>query len=88
MMTEHVITRWHGNGATVRDMLTGAEETVAASALVMATTNMAFDPFPKRYRARCCTESGIAWRRVRPLMPSTKAARSRSVFDALPDQAL
>ncbi|MFC6496334.1 hypothetical protein ACFP8Z_01600 [Gemmobacter lanyuensis] len=47
MMTEHVITRWHGNGATVRDMLTGAEETVAASALVMATTNMAFDPFPE-----------------------------------------
>lgn len=47
MLTEHVITRWHGNGATVRDMLTGAEETVAASALVMATTNMAFDPFPE-----------------------------------------
>ena len=45
MMTEHVITRWHGNGVTVRSMLDGGEETLAASALVMATTNVAFDPF-------------------------------------------
>ena len=30
---------------TVRSFLTGAEETLPASALVMATTNMAFDPF-------------------------------------------
>ena len=44
--TEHVITRWHGNGATIRSLLTGAEQTLAASALVMSTTNMAFDPFP------------------------------------------
>ncbi|MDO5704886.1 MAG: FAD-dependent oxidoreductase [Paracoccus sp. (in: a-proteobacteria)] len=47
MLTEHVITRWHGNGATVRSLLTGAEETVPTSALVMATTNFAFDPFPE-----------------------------------------
>ena len=45
MITEHCITRWHGNGVTVRSFLTGAEETLPASALVMATTNMAFDPF-------------------------------------------
>ncbi|OYU19966.1 MAG: oxidoreductase [Rhodobacteraceae bacterium PARR1] len=48
-LTEHVITRWHGNGATVRSMLTGAEETIAASGLVMATTNIAFDPFPETF---------------------------------------
>lgn len=47
MLTEHVITRWHGNGVTVRSMLTGEEQTIAASALVMATTNVAFDPFPE-----------------------------------------
>lgn len=46
-LTEHVITRWHGNGATVRNLLTGHEETLAASALVVATTNQAFDPFPE-----------------------------------------
>ena len=44
---EHCIARWHGNGATLRNLLTGAEETVPASALVMATTNRAFDPFPE-----------------------------------------
>lgn len=46
-LTEHVITRWHGNGATVRNLLTGREETLAASALVVATTNQTFDPFPE-----------------------------------------
>lgn len=46
MLTEHRILRWHGNGATVQSLLYGAEETIAASALVMATTNVAFDPFP------------------------------------------
>jgi pyruvate/2-oxoglutarate dehydrogenase complex dihydrolipoamide dehydrogenase (E3) component len=45
--TEHCIARWHGNGATLLNLLTGAEETIAASALVMATTNIAFDPFPE-----------------------------------------
>ena len=47
MLVEHIITRWHGNGVTVRSMLTGEERTIAASALVMATTNVAFDPFPE-----------------------------------------
>lgn len=49
MLTEHCLTRWHGNGITVRSFLTGEEETVPASALVMATTNVAFDPFPERF---------------------------------------
>jgi NADPH-dependent 2,4-dienoyl-CoA reductase/sulfur reductase-like enzyme len=47
MLPEHCIARWHGNGATLRNLLTGKEEQVAASALVMATTNIAFDPFPE-----------------------------------------
>jgi NADPH-dependent 2,4-dienoyl-CoA reductase/sulfur reductase-like enzyme len=45
--TEHCLSRWHGNGVTIRNMLTGKEETIAASALVMSTTNRAFDPFPE-----------------------------------------
>lgn len=49
LVTEHVVARWHGNGATIRSLLTGAEETVAASALVVATTNRAFDPFPESF---------------------------------------
>jgi NADPH-dependent 2,4-dienoyl-CoA reductase/sulfur reductase-like enzyme len=47
MLTEHVIARWHGNGVTVRSMLDAHEETIPASALVMATTNIAFDPVPE-----------------------------------------
>jgi hypothetical protein len=47
LITEHCITRWHGNGITIRSFLTGEEETIPASALVMATTNIAFDPFPE-----------------------------------------
>ncbi len=46
MLTEHCVARWHGNGATLRNLLTGEERQVSASALVMATTNIAFDPFP------------------------------------------
>ncbi|MGB8812066.1 MAG: FAD-dependent oxidoreductase [Paracoccaceae bacterium] len=49
VLTEHCIARWHGNGVTVLNMLTGQEETLAASALVMSTTNVAFDPFPETF---------------------------------------
>lgn len=48
-LTEHCLTRWHGNGVTVRNLLTGAEETLPASGLVMATTNRAFDPWPESF---------------------------------------
>ncbi len=47
MLAEHRLVRWHGNGVTVKSFLTGEEEVIAASALVMATTNRAFDPFPE-----------------------------------------
>ena len=57
-LTEHVITRWHGNGATVRDMLTGKEETLAASGLVMATTNQSFDPFPETFAGKAVHRIG------------------------------
>ena len=50
--TEHCLSRWHGNGVTIRNMLTGAEETIAASALVMSTTNRAFDPFPETFAGK------------------------------------
>lgn len=57
-LTESVITRWHGNGATVRNMLTGAEETIPASALVVATTNIAFDPFPETFPGKAVHRIG------------------------------
>lgn len=57
-MTEHVLPRWHGNGATVRSLLTGTEETVAASALVMSTTNIAFDPFPESIQGKAIHRIG------------------------------
>ena len=43
-LTEHLIAEWHGDGAMVRNMLTGAETRHPASALVISTTNRAFDP--------------------------------------------
>ena len=49
MITEHRIARWHGNGVTVQSMLTGEEETIASSGLVMSATNVAFDPFPEGF---------------------------------------
>ncbi len=47
MLTESCLVRWHGNGVTVRSFLTGEEEVIPASGLVMATTNRAFDPLPE-----------------------------------------
>jgi 2,4-dienoyl-CoA reductase-like NADH-dependent reductase (Old Yellow Enzyme family) len=57
-ITESLIARWHGNGATVRSLLTGAEDEVAASALVMATTNRSFDPFPEHFAGKTTLRIG------------------------------
>ena len=46
-LAEHSVMRWHGNGATVRNLLTGHEQPLPASGLVMATTNRSFDPWPE-----------------------------------------
>ncbi len=43
-LTEHVMLEWQGNGVRLRNMLTGEESCLEASALVMSTTNRAFDP--------------------------------------------
>ena len=51
-LTEHCLTAWHGNGVTVRNLLTGKEETLPASALVMSTTNRAFDPWPETFAGK------------------------------------
>ena len=55
---EHCIARWHGNGVTLRNLLTGDEEILPASALVMATTNRAFDPFPERFAGKATHRIG------------------------------
>ena len=44
MLTEHTILAWYGDGAIIRSLLDGREERVPAHALVMATTNRAFEP--------------------------------------------
>jgi 2,4-dienoyl-CoA reductase-like NADH-dependent reductase (Old Yellow Enzyme family)/thioredoxin reductase len=44
MLTEHCILEWHGDAATLRSFLTGRTERIPATALVMSTTNRAFDP--------------------------------------------
>ena len=57
-LTEHCLTRWHGNGVTVRNLLTGAEETLPASGLVMATTNRSFDPWPAAFPGKATHRIG------------------------------
>lgn len=57
-LTEHCLTRWHGNGVTTRNLLTGAEETLPASGLVMATTNRAFDPWPDAFPGKATHRIG------------------------------
>jgi len=42
-ITESIISRWHGDHATVTSMLDGSSEQIEAAALVLATTNMAFN---------------------------------------------
>ncbi len=51
-LTEHCLVGWHGNGVTVRNLLTGQEEILPAGALVMSTTNRAFDPFPDAFSGK------------------------------------
>jgi 2,4-dienoyl-CoA reductase-like NADH-dependent reductase (Old Yellow Enzyme family) len=41
MLTESAVTEWHGDGATLRDLLDGSERRLAADALVLATANVA-----------------------------------------------
>ncbi len=52
MRSEHMVTEWHGNGATIRNLLTGKDEVWPASDLVMATTNTAFDPYPAAFSGK------------------------------------
>lgn len=42
-ITESVLTRWHGGHASIRSLLDQSTRTIAASTLVMATTNRAND---------------------------------------------
>jgi 2,4-dienoyl-CoA reductase-like NADH-dependent reductase (Old Yellow Enzyme family)/pyruvate/2-oxoglutarate dehydrogenase complex dihydrolipoamide dehydrogenase (E3) component len=39
-MTEAAVISWHGDGATVRNLLDGKESKVASDALILATTNL------------------------------------------------
>lgn len=64
--TETCLSRWEGDAVVLRNMLTGKEESLAASDLVMATTNRAFDPFPSElpgkalHRIGDCTAPRLA----------------------------
>jgi len=40
-ITESVITNWHGDGATIRDLLSGSEQRLDFDTLVLATVNRA-----------------------------------------------
>ncbi len=40
-LTESALTQWHGDGGTVRCLLSGIDQTIAADSLVLATTNRA-----------------------------------------------
>ena len=41
LLAESAVVAWHGDGATVRNLLDGTEQIIKADALVLATTNVA-----------------------------------------------
>lgn len=47
VIAESIISYWHGDRAAVRSMLDDREVEIAASGLVMSTTNIAFNPLAK-----------------------------------------
>lgn len=51
-LTERSLLEWHGNGATLVDHNTGEERFEPADSLVLATTNVAFDPLSADLAAR------------------------------------
>jgi NADPH-dependent 2,4-dienoyl-CoA reductase/sulfur reductase-like enzyme len=54
-MVESLVSRWHGDGATITSMLDGSEERINAAALVLATTNMAFNDLELELTAKHIT---------------------------------
>jgi thioredoxin reductase len=51
VMAESVVTAWHGDGATIRSLLDGAEQRLAFDALVLATVNRADTEVAEELRA-------------------------------------
>lgn len=51
-LTEKSLLEWHGNGATLVDHNTGVERFEPGDSLVLATTNVAFDPLSADLAAR------------------------------------
>lgn len=49
-LAESAVVAWHGDGATVRNMLDGTEQRLAADALVLATTNVAETTLARQLR--------------------------------------
>ncbi len=57
--TESALEAWHGDGATVRDLLAGSNEVIAADTLVLATLNAPHDPLSAMLAARGIAASVI-----------------------------
>jgi NADPH-dependent 2,4-dienoyl-CoA reductase/sulfur reductase-like enzyme len=55
-LTESAVSAWHGDAATVRNMLDGSEQRLTADALVLATSNVA-----ETALAQELTEAGLAF---------------------------
>ncbi|TNC72003.1 FAD-dependent oxidoreductase [Rubellimicrobium roseum] len=60
MLPDHAVLAWHGDGATLRSLLDSHEERVTAQALVMATTNRAFEPLSQDLKDLECHVIGDA----------------------------
>jgi len=58
-MTESVVLEWHGDAATIRDLLTGKDSRHPFDALVLATTNVAESVLADDLRA-----AGIAFQAI------------------------
>lgn len=58
-MTDSVVLEWHGDGATIRELLTGTESRQAFDSLVLATTNL-----PETELADSLRATGVAFQAV------------------------
>jgi 2,4-dienoyl-CoA reductase-like NADH-dependent reductase (Old Yellow Enzyme family)/pyruvate/2-oxoglutarate dehydrogenase complex dihydrolipoamide dehydrogenase (E3) component len=59
IVAESVVTTWHGDGATIRSLLTGSEQRLAFDTLVLATVNRADNEVAKTLQASGATFKAI-----------------------------
>lgn len=75
MLTEHAITEWHGDGATLRNMLTGTESCIASAIASHRDRRPMRSTRGANWRSHC-EEARAACRMIRSPCPCPRSAAS------------